>query len=134
MPDPVPVPVDHAQQVAAAYSDSAEAYARLWSPVIRPMAQALLAALPLHDAEHVLDVGTGSGGLIPDIRAWAPEAAIVRVDRAEGMLRIAQAAAAASSTPLALMDAQQLGIRSDAIDVAVIAFVLFHVPNPHLAL
>jgi len=98
------------------------------------MAQALLAALPLREAERVLDVGTGSGGLIPDIRASTPEADIVGVDRAEGMLRIAQAAAAASSASLALMDAQQLGILSDSLDVAVVAFVLFHIPNPHRAL
>src|SRR5438045_570001 len=90
---------DHTRQVAevaATYSASAEAYDRLWSPVIRPMAQPLLATLPLRAAKRILDVGTGSGGLIADIRANAPYAAIVGVDRSEGMLRVALTAAAAS--------------------------------------
>jgi SAM-dependent methyltransferase len=134
MSDPAPIPIDHTRQVAEAYSSSAGAYTLLWSPVIRPMAQPLLAALPLRDAERILDLGTGSGGLIPDIRASAPHASILGVDLAEGMLRIAMAAATVSSASLALMDAQHLAICPAAIDVAVMAFVLFHVPDPHRAL
>jgi ubiquinone/menaquinone biosynthesis C-methylase UbiE len=134
MSDPAPIAINHTRQVAEAYSSSAEAYSRLWSPVIRPMAQPLLAALPLRGAERILDLGTGSGGLIPDIRSSAPQASITAVDLAEGMLRIAMAAATASRASLALMDAQHLAISPAAIDVAVMAFVLFHVPDPHQAL
>jgi len=48
-------------RLAERYSSSAADYARLWSPVIRPMGQRLLRALPLDGANHVLDVGTAPG-------------------------------------------------------------------------
>src|SRR5437016_236068 len=83
------LPDDPTQRMAVLYSRLAQAYARLWSPVIRPMALPLLRALPLNDARHILDVGTGVGALIPDIRAASPKADIVGVDQAEGMLRLA---------------------------------------------
>lgn len=112
---------------AAWYSELAEGYARLWSPVIRPMAEHLLGALPLAGASRVLDVGTGVGALMPAIRSAAPDASIVGVDPSRGMLRVARTAAPSS---LAVMDAQALGLRSASFDVAVMAFVLFHLPEP----
>ncbi len=118
-------------RLAACYSASAEAYARLWSPVIRPMGQRLIQALPIGAARTILDVGTGVGALIPDLHAAAPDALVVGVDRALGMLRLAQANHAA---PLAVMDAQRLGIRPASVDAAVLIFVLFHVPDPVRAL
>jgi protein-L-isoaspartate O-methyltransferase len=43
------------------YSQFANEYARLWSPVIRPMGQRLVQVMPLAEAASVLDIGTGVG-------------------------------------------------------------------------
>jgi SAM-dependent methyltransferase len=117
-------------RLAQNYSGAADGYAEFWSPVIYPVGRRLLAALPFDRACRILDVGTGTGALISDIRARAPLARIVGVDRSFGML----ARAARAGVGLAMMDAARLGLRTDAFDVAVMAFVLFHIPEPITAL
>lgn len=95
------------------------------------MGRRLLDAMPLAEAVRILDVGTGTGALLPDIRAVAPHAYVAGIDRAEGMLRVARAV---SNFPLAVMDAHALAIRPACIDAAVLIFVLFLVPEPQRAL
>lgn len=125
---------DDAEQVAARvatnYSASADGYAEFWSPVIRPPGRRLLEALPWDRTRHILDVGTGTGALIPDILSFAPTALVVAIDRSLGML----ARATGIRAPLVTMDAMALGVRAGTFDIAVSAFVLFHVPNPSVAL
>jgi hypothetical protein len=48
--DADPLPEDSTQGMAVLYSRLADGYARLWSPVIRPMAVPILHELPLHSA------------------------------------------------------------------------------------
>src|SRR2546425_8989053 len=61
----------------------------------------------------------------------APRGTILGVGRAEGMLREGRRVL---PHPLAVMDVQDLGIRSEAIDVALLVFVLFHTPDPSRSL
>lgn len=118
------------RRLAQVYSSHARGYAEAWSPVIRPPTQALLEALPWPATGWVLDVGTGTGALLPDMRRLAPGMKVLGIDRAEGMLRLART----QGVPLALMDAGALGIRNGSVEVAVLAFVLFHMPDPVRAL
>lgn len=117
--------------LAARYSERAEAYDRLWSPAIQPVAGRLLDHLPLAGAARVIDVGTGAGAMLSAIRRAAPHAAILGIDNAEGMLRLARQRHAG---PLVLMNAEKLDLPDDQFNVAVIAFVLFHLPHPERCL
>jgi ubiquinone/menaquinone biosynthesis C-methylase UbiE len=121
---------DHTQRVAEGYSAYARGYTDTWSPVIRPVALRLLEALPWADVNRVLDVGTGTGALLPDIHRCARSASVVGVDRSPGMLTLA----AEHGIALALMDASALAVRDGCVDVALMAFVLFHLQEPVPAL
>ena len=117
--------------LAERYSQRAEAYDKLWSPVIRPAGERLIRQLPLKASRSIIDVGTGSGALLPAIRLAAPYATILGVDRSDGMLRLARQKHSGS---LALMDVQNLALPANRFDAAVVAFVLFHVPSPERCL
>jgi ubiquinone/menaquinone biosynthesis C-methylase UbiE len=117
--------------LAERYSQRAEAYDKLWSPVIRPAGERLISQLPLGTANSVIDVGTGAGALLPAIVRSAPNALILGVDRSEGMLHLARKK---YSGCLALMDVQKLALSANRFDVAIVAFVLFHLPTPERCL
>jgi SAM-dependent methyltransferase len=99
----------------------------MWSPIIRPMAQPLFKRIDLGKAQTVLDIGTGTGAMLPDIHAVVNDALIVGLDRSEGMLRHARRT---DFNTVAISDGQALCIRSRSVDVALLIFVLFHFPDP----
>jgi SAM-dependent methyltransferase len=113
--------------LAREYSAKASSYAELWAPVLQPMAAPILAALPLASARTVLDIGTGTGAFLTALARCAPRARVLGVDRAMGMLHLARDPARGF---VAVMDAQCLALRADAVDVATAVFVLFHLPDP----
>jgi ubiquinone/menaquinone biosynthesis C-methylase UbiE len=111
--------------VAGYYSSSAAEYERLWAEGLKPCAQRLLERLPLDDARLVVDVGAGTGSLFSFLQRRAPRAAIVGIDRSEGMIARAPRDFASS-----VMDAARLALAPAVFDVAVAAFMLFHLDDP----
>ncbi len=120
---------DHGRALAARYSRNAAHYRRYWAALTTPRGRVLLERLPLDGARRLLDLGTGVGGLLPTMAAAAPGATVVGVDRAEGMLR-----AAPAGFPRAVMDAQRVAFRDGVFDAVIMAFVLFHLPDPQAGL
>ena len=117
------------RRVADGYSADAEIYERTWAPVLRPYGRLLLERLPLPAARRVLDAGAGVGTLLPDIQAAAPSATVIAVDLSAGMLCRAPA-----SHPRAVMNLGRLGLMPCTFDAVVMAFMLFHLPDPLRAL
>jgi SAM-dependent methyltransferase len=78
---------------------------------------------------RVLDIGSGTGALVPDVREAFPGALVVGVDRSRGMLSMAPA-----GTARAIMDARQLAVPSDSVDLVLLVFMLFHLDSPVAAL
>lgn len=122
---------DSTPRIADRYSRDAEAFGRHWAPYLRSLSLRLLAELPLADACLVLDLGTGTGGLLQELRAAALRAALVGCDLAEGMLDVAQRLGVAR---LAAMDLHHVGLRDGVADVALMTFVLHRLSDPAVAL
>jgi SAM-dependent methyltransferase len=118
--------------LADLYSAAAAEYAELWAPVLQPTGERLIGAMALAEAAVVLDLGAGTGALLPALRRAASQARVIGVDRATGMLR--EARVRGWDAPLAAMDLVQLGIRESIADGAVLAFILFLIPTPGDAL
>jgi ubiquinone/menaquinone biosynthesis C-methylase UbiE len=119
------------RRIVEHYTAEAAAFDRHWAPTLRLMSTALLPHLPLERARRVVDVGCGTGGLIPALREAAPGATVFGVDLTEGMLELARRNTGA---PLAAMAAEQLGLSGQSVDVAVFSFVLHRVGQPGEAL
>jgi SAM-dependent methyltransferase len=119
------------RDVISSYDLGVEPYEQLWGPVILPAATALIPRLRLTHRSVVLDVGAGTGALVPTIRATAPEASVLALDASIEMLR---AAHFKRRVPVARADAMALPVRSSAVDAVVMAYVLFHLAGPLAAL
>jgi ubiquinone/menaquinone biosynthesis C-methylase UbiE len=118
-------------EVAASYDRGVEGYVNVWSAVILPPARAVVAALNLSRTATVVDVGAGSGALVPSIRQAAPDGVVIAVDASFEMLRAARDRTDAQA---AQVDALALPLREASADAVLLAFVLFHLSDPGQAL
>lgn len=111
------------------YDREAHAYRQFWGPVLARITAACLETLQADGVRSIVDVGVGVGEAIPLLRRRFPGARIVGVDRSRGMLRQVP-----HDVPLACMDASQAALAPDTFDFALLAFVLFHLPDPDAGL
>lgn len=116
---------DFTGKLTERYNREACAYRELWAPVLRISGLGLIRELAGRPVQRILDVGTGVGSLLPDLCTAFPGALILGSDRSHGMLALAPA-----EFPRAVMDARRLAIRPDAVDLVLLAFMLFHLEEP----
>jgi ubiquinone/menaquinone biosynthesis C-methylase UbiE len=107
------------------YSHEAPVYERRWAPSLVQVGKKLLDRLEIGAVSSALDLGTGTGALLPEIAARARRARVAGVDRSEGMIKLASRAFGR-----AVMDGKQLAFRNGSFDLVTMCFVLFHFPNP----
>jgi SAM-dependent methyltransferase len=112
-------------RIARHYASAPESYRDLWAPVLVPPGRWLTAEIPLGDAHRILDLGCGVGALLPHLRDAAPEAMVVGLDRTQDMVALGP-----RTFPLLVGDAVRLPFRDRSFDAVVMAFMLFHLPDP----
>jgi SAM-dependent methyltransferase len=116
---------DQVAAVAGRFSEDAPLYERYWASSMARLGQRLLAGLPVEEASVAIDIGAGVGALLPAVREASPRAYVAGVDAAEGMIR-----RASQGFGRAVMDAGRLALRDASVDVAVMPFMLFFLPDP----
>lgn len=113
------------EELTQRYDSQAQAYLTYWAPVLEKASSKLIEGISIEPTRRILDIGSGGGTLLPLLEARYPDALIVGVDRSLGMMAHSPAGSLVVS-----MDALHLAFPDDLFDVAVMAFVLFHIPDP----
>jgi SAM-dependent methyltransferase len=116
---------DAVRRLIESYDAEAVAYRDCWAPVLHPMCCALAEGIDVPSPRRVLDVGAGTGLLLSVLEERFPDALIVGADRSRGMLEVAH-----NQSRVASMDAARLAFADATFDIGVMAFMLFHLPEP----
>jgi SAM-dependent methyltransferase len=117
---------------------AAATYESLWQPSLAEVHAALLDRAALAPGDRVLDLACGTGLVtLPAARAVGPSGQVIGVDIADRMVEALRERAAAAGLPqvtAARMDAEQLALPDDSVDVVLCALGLMYLPDPGQAL
>jgi len=119
----------NASVVVGTYEPIVPAYEAMWAPLLRVHGLRVLDGLDLAEATCVLDLGCGVGRLLSDVADRAPRATVVGTDLTHSMIR-----AAPSRFGRVVADATRSPFGVGVFDAIVSTFMLFHVPEPAVAL
>lgn len=124
------------QNLQAQYGSSDRLQARIDThrkytvgPELEPLVDG---ALALNGTENMLDVGCGPGTFLARLAAAGHRGQLVGLDFSEGM--VAQASRDFPGIRFRQGDAQQLPFADQTFDVVTARHMLYHVPDPRLAL
>lgn len=106
-----------------------------YPPETRARIAPLVAELGIRSGARLMDMGTGTGILIPDLlRAIGPKGRIFAFDLSFPMVREARCKAESVHAGLFQADALRLPVRSESLD-QIVCFACFpHLPDPEVAL
>ncbi|HQU48451.1 MAG TPA: class I SAM-dependent methyltransferase [Casimicrobiaceae bacterium] len=110
--------------------DDGAGYERMMGGWSRVAGDVFLDWLALPPALRWLDVGCGNGAFTERIVARAAPASVDGIDPSEGQLAYARAQPAGAPVRYRLGDAMALPYASQSFDVALMALVIFFVPDP----
>ena len=112
------------------FSD-AEAYDRLMGGQSRLIAPLFIGFIgSIHDGDHVLDVGCGTGSLTFTIANTTKASKIVGIDPSEGFIEYVRSGNADPRVTFEIGDAQQLPYPDASFDKSLSQLVISHVPDP----
>lgn len=122
----------HVAHMAAPMFTGPQAYERFMGRWSRLLADQLVEFLGLPGAEHVLDVGCGTGALSAAILAHHPDAVVTGIDPSAAF--VDHARASLPSVTLKVGSATNLPFLANSFDASVACLVLNFVDDPALAL
>ncbi len=112
------------------FSD-AEAYDRIMGRQSRLLAPLFIGFIgSIHDGDHVLDVGCGTGSLTFTIAKTAQFSKIVGIDTSEGFIEYVRSTNTDPRVTFEVGDAQQLPYPDASFDKSLAQIVLGQVPDP----
>ncbi len=112
------------------FSD-AEAYDRAMGGHSRLTAPLFIGFIgSIHDGDHVLDVGCGTGSLTFTIANTTKASKIVGIDPSEGFIEYVRSGNADPRVTFEIGDAQQLPYPDASFDKSLSQLVISHVPDP----
>ena len=121
------------QEPPGAFERAAPTYGRVRPDVFTPFGATLVKRVGIAAGHRVVDLGCGPGAvLIPAARAAGPTAVVLGVDRAPAMLRRARTAARRArlaNVALVRMDADQLALAEQSVEVVLAGFALGSFPS-----
>lgn len=118
-----------AKRIERVYSAYSGVYDRIWGKVFQPSREALAGAIRPRSGDRILEVGVGTGLLLPE---YPTACSVIGIDLSDGMLAKARERVrelGLKHVKLERMDAGHMTFADDTFDIVVAAYVVTAVPD-----